>query len=641
MAEFLTCKICRSTFEDGDRQAQTEDGADEPFKTLMVKLLSIGFFQGGIESTVPFHLCPWCAARVEDAYDLQQQCLQASQALKKMGTCESVKETLMDEVTNEKIEMLQGLSKNMMPGLIRLSPKGSPNIKTVSNVLAGAQNMFVCIRNLSTSLKVIATLLTNAVQFTENTLSFITVLLSMNENSAAMAKSAQVMRKDAKTWKTTSAMISDATSFIECVSPSNAMSFKRTPLPPKDVQIIEEEPQQDAEKSHQDSEKGQKNSELIQSTENLPSTEKNVESIVQNIEELPQNEEDVRQNAEESQQDTEGMQQDAGNLQQQSPKAPEQCTVELEFPESGPVEPLDVPETVQDLSLTKCLEPSNNNGINSDAGVSEDIMATLEEQNVRRSSRSRSMVDTLVYWPKFKKQAPACDKLTVQKSMPSDPPLTCSQALDRLLLRRDVESDADPTNIEKWAIVKAIVKKRKSLDGNGPPKKRKEIQPESNVSTSPLSNRLKDLVQNHDEASQDGMEEKDLEDTITRKLDRTIKQSISNDVPAVNSDNQVNLDDEELPVPDQDDKTSLLMGRTCNICGKSLKSSRNLQAHMNMHTGSSQYQCNYCPKLFTSSWNRIQHERVHTGIKPYKCDMCDEAFRYNVSLRNHKVKAHV
>lgn len=42
----------------------------------------LNVLQDEVGSAVPSHLCSWCAARVEDAYDLQQQCMKASQNLK-------------------------------------------------------------------------------------------------------------------------------------------------------------------------------------------------------------------------------------------------------------------------------------------------------------------------------------------------------------------------------------------------------------------------------------------------------------------------------------------------------------------------------------------------------------------------------
>lgn len=45
MAQMLTCEICLLTFDETERQVQTEDDVDVPFKTLSCKLLSLGFFQ--------------------------------------------------------------------------------------------------------------------------------------------------------------------------------------------------------------------------------------------------------------------------------------------------------------------------------------------------------------------------------------------------------------------------------------------------------------------------------------------------------------------------------------------------------------------------------------------------------------------
>lgn len=482
---------------------------------------------------------------------------------------------MLEEVTNLEIVTLPSLTKSIVPGLIRISEKGLSNARTVSNVLAGAHDMFICVRNLSASLRLNAILLKNAVQFTENTLSFVTVLLSMKEVSVAMKKSAETMRNEAKLWKTKAAMICDATSFVECVSSANVVLNKGHHQSPKDIHAEEMEPE-----------------DFLQS---------------------------------------------AKDLQQ------EQGSVELQ--ESVTSVPPDNFQTASNLSLARPLGPSGSRSIDEEESENITELGNFEEQSVRRSLRNRSMVDTLVYWPKFKKQPPAYGKVSISKSNPSTSPFTSPQALDRLLLRRDIETESDKGSNEKWA----IVMKRKSTADHGSRKKKAEVQSQSGVSPQPMDCTP---TQNDCSTTEDGVEEdeskikkiEDFKDLISEKFPKTIKKNIDqNDEVESISIKRSNSEGYHTDTENNSnvkEELSSTKSRTCKICGKTLKCNRNLQAHMNMHTGSSPYQCHFCPKLFTSSWNRIQHERVHTGLKPYKCNLCEESFRYNVSLRHHKSKVH-
>ncbi|XP_034245727.1 zinc finger protein sens-like [Thrips palmi] len=698
MALLSKCKICLLSFEDSERQVQMGDDVDETFKTLSFKLLSIGFFQGGVDSEVPCHLCPWCAARVEDAYDLQQRCIEASKVYKqkKKRTVGPVKdsntvETLPEEVTS--------LTTNILPGLIRISKVGSYNAKTVSHIMAGAHDMFVSVRNLSSSLKQNATLLASAVQFTETTLSFIIVFLSMNKVSSTMEKSAEAIMEEAKMWKTKSAMLSDAASFVECVSPMKVKSPRERPPPKnmqkiveklaqigedlqqrsKDLQEVEENLEPDTEDRNQaaedlppdseDIQNPQPNPEnLLQSPENLQQNPEDLQKCRENLQQNPEDLQKCRENLQQStkglQQNAEGLRQDseAEDVQQSHENSQDLCkktndlqrgeevlheditTVPCDQGTSTQVSIPDNFEIATDLSLARPHEP----GVSESEDITE--LATLEEQSLRRSLRNRSMVDTLVYWPNFKKQV-ACDKLPTPSSKPcSSPTLTSTQALDRLLLRRDVDSESDTGSNEKWA----IVHKRKSSLQLESRKRRSGDQIGSDVSL-PATDCAS--VENQCESTQEGTEKNRIRRGKIQHIDKlkTIPRSSNVKTEAVSSDNQNISGDVDQQGLDKnfvesngkaETNSSLKVKlfsprtRTCNICGKTLKCTRNLRAHMNMHTGSSPYQCSFCPKLFTSSWNRIQHERVHTGITPYKCDLCKESFRYNVSLRHHKLKAH-
>lgn len=78
----------------------------------------------------------------------------------------------------------------------------------------------------------------------------------------------------------------------------------------------------------------------------------------------------------------------------------------------------------------------------------------------------------------------------------------------------------------------------------------------------------------------------------------------------------------------------------CHLCGRKLKTKRNLINHYFVHTGEKPFSCNDCGKVFTCKDKLKLHLKIHKGIRPHVCLICNKAFIQKGHLASHS-KSHV
>lgn len=78
----------------------------------------------------------------------------------------------------------------------------------------------------------------------------------------------------------------------------------------------------------------------------------------------------------------------------------------------------------------------------------------------------------------------------------------------------------------------------------------------------------------------------------------------------------------------------------CHLCGRKLKTKRNLINHYFVHTGEKPFNCNDCGKVFTCKDKLKLHLKIHKGIRPHVCLVCNKAFIQKGHLASHS-KSHV
>ncbi|XP_005097052.1 zinc finger protein 585B [Aplysia californica] len=81
----------------------------------------------------------------------------------------------------------------------------------------------------------------------------------------------------------------------------------------------------------------------------------------------------------------------------------------------------------------------------------------------------------------------------------------------------------------------------------------------------------------------------------------------------------------------------------CDVCGKTVKSMKQLQSHMLRHTGGDIYTCRVCKEKFSSLklLKTHQAEQGHVVDKPFICEVCGTAYSHIFSLKRHHFVTHV
>jgi len=75
----------------------------------------------------------------------------------------------------------------------------------------------------------------------------------------------------------------------------------------------------------------------------------------------------------------------------------------------------------------------------------------------------------------------------------------------------------------------------------------------------------------------------------------------------------------------------------CNVCGKAFSTRTHLTFHQKIHIPDEQkpFQCTHCPRRFSYNHDCVHHMRLHVGEKPFKCKECPKAFHRKTYLMEH------
>ena len=82
-------------------------------------------------------------------------------------------------------------------------------------------------------------------------------------------------------------------------------------------------------------------------------------------------------------------------------------------------------------------------------------------------------------------------------------------------------------------------------------------------------------------------------------------------------------------------KRRSLYSSQCEVCGKILRLSSNLNAHRKSHEVERPFPCEICGKHFKTKAHLGIHMANHSEIEPYKCEECGKRFRNKSNYRKH------
>lgn len=80
----------------------------------------------------------------------------------------------------------------------------------------------------------------------------------------------------------------------------------------------------------------------------------------------------------------------------------------------------------------------------------------------------------------------------------------------------------------------------------------------------------------------------------------------------------------------------------CELCGKTFKNLISLQSHIRKHNAKLKVICKICNKAFRSRHNLLRHEISHSDDRRFKCPIasCPNEYKWQKDLNNHLMKTH-